>query len=189
MGRPVWVDFASQKSPPLVGSSVSFLVDARGRGSYTKVSSWWGCPDMTPPMFKSMPRIVRSALPLVTRRAWSIRTVSCCPTNWSGRSLFVRMEWCRGAVRHSSLMRLCVASAAVATRSSLFHLGPDYASWVACWSSVSPWIADLAWNSVRSRSDATVDLEQELARKLSSNSLASESKEEMDDGASRLYHI
>ncbi|RZS12498.1 hypothetical protein BHM03_00043967 [Ensete ventricosum] len=90
---------------------------------------------------------VRSALPLVTRRAWSIRTVGCCPTDWSGRSLFVRMEWCRGAVRHSSLMRLCVASAAVATRSSLFHFGPDYASWVACWSSVSPWIADLAWNS------------------------------------------
>ncbi|RWW73470.1 hypothetical protein BHE74_00018655 [Ensete ventricosum] len=35
----------------------------------------------------------------------------------------------------------------------------------------------------------TVGLGRELAKNLSSNSLASESKEEMDDGPSRLYHI
>ncbi|RWW83472.1 hypothetical protein BHE74_00008018 [Ensete ventricosum] len=42
---------------------------------------------------------------------------------------------------------------------------------------------------VRPRSDAAVGLERELTRKLSSNSFARESKEEMDDGLSRLYHI
>ncbi|RZS10766.1 hypothetical protein BHM03_00042035 [Ensete ventricosum] len=39
------------------------------------------------------------------------------------------------------------------------------------------------------RTDEAVSLRRELARKLSSNSLASESKEEMDDGLSRLSYI
>ncbi|RWW81461.1 hypothetical protein BHE74_00010131 [Ensete ventricosum] len=41
----------------------------------------------------------------------------------------------------------------------------------------------------RQRSDAAIDLGRELTMKLSSNSFTSESKEEMDDGLSRLYHI
>ncbi|RWV78018.1 hypothetical protein GW17_00061082 [Ensete ventricosum] len=41
----------------------------------------------------------------------------------------------------------------------------------------------------RLRSDAVVGLKWELAKKLSSNSLASESKEEIDAGLSRQYHI
>ncbi|RWW63335.1 hypothetical protein BHE74_00029499 [Ensete ventricosum] len=40
----------------------------------------------------------------------------------------------------------------------------------------------------RSR-DAVVGLKRELTKMLSSNSFASESKEEMNDGRSRLYHI
>ncbi|RRT37331.1 hypothetical protein B296_00047250 [Ensete ventricosum] len=36
---------------------------------------------------------------------------------------------------------------------------------------------------------SVVGFGRELARKWSSNSLASKSKEEMDDGLSRLYHI
>ncbi|RRT75521.1 hypothetical protein B296_00031153 [Ensete ventricosum] len=39
------------------------------------------------------------------------------------------------------------------------------------------------------RSDATVGLEQELAKKLSLNSFARESKKEIDDELSRMYHI
>ncbi|RWW61174.1 hypothetical protein BHE74_00031781 [Ensete ventricosum] len=42
---------------------------------------------------------------------------------------------------------------------------------------------------VRPRSNVVVTLGRELARKLSLNSLARESTEEMDDGLSRLYHI
>ncbi|RWV96958.1 hypothetical protein GW17_00040286 [Ensete ventricosum] len=40
-----------------------------------------------------------------------------------------------------------------------------------------------------SRSNAIVGLGREFIRKLSLNSFASESKEEMDDGLSWLYHI
>ncbi|RRT39573.1 hypothetical protein B296_00045486 [Ensete ventricosum] len=42
---------------------------------------------------------------------------------------------------------------------------------------------------VRPRSNVVVTLGRELARKLSLNSLARESTEEMDDSLSRLYHI
>ncbi|RWW77265.1 hypothetical protein BHE74_00014578 [Ensete ventricosum] len=51
------------------------------------------------------------------------------------------------------------------------------------------WARGLSPPSIRLRTDATVGFGRELARKLSSNSFASESKEEMDDGLSRLYHI
>ncbi|RRT49686.1 hypothetical protein B296_00050452 [Ensete ventricosum] len=42
---------------------------------------------------------------------------------------------------------------------------------------------------VRPSSETTVGLGQELAMKLSSNSLAKWSKDEMEDGFNRLYHI
>ncbi|RRT82094.1 hypothetical protein B296_00004633 [Ensete ventricosum] len=51
------------------------------------------------------------------------------------------------------------------------------------------WVRGLSLPWVRPRSDAVVGLGRELARKLSSNSLASESKEGIDYGLSRLYHI
>ncbi|RZR78150.1 hypothetical protein BHM03_00003400 [Ensete ventricosum] len=60
-----------------------------------------------------------------------------------GRLMSVRMEWHRDAMHHSSLMRLSAASDAVAIKSLLFHLSPDYFSRVVCWISVPSWIADL----------------------------------------------
>ncbi|RWW01593.1 hypothetical protein GW17_00035358 [Ensete ventricosum] len=51
------------------------------------------------------------------------------------------------------------------------------------------WVRGSSLPWVRPRSDAVVGLGRELARKLSSNSLASESKEGIDYGLSRLYHI
>ncbi|RWW59840.1 hypothetical protein BHE74_00033222 [Ensete ventricosum] len=50
-------------------------------------------------------------------------------------------------------------------------------------------VKGLSLPCVKTRSDTTVGLRRELAMKLSSNSFARESKEEMDDGLSQLYHI
>ncbi|RWW63161.1 hypothetical protein BHE74_00029673 [Ensete ventricosum] len=67
------------------------------------------------------------------------------------------------------------------------------------WAFGIPWISaanhltnrardsSLPW--VRSRSDVVVGLGRVLAKKLSSNSLARESKDEMDEGFRRLHHI
>ncbi|RRT72335.1 hypothetical protein B296_00034658 [Ensete ventricosum] len=46
-----------------------------------------------------------------------------------------------------------------------------------------------AWIASEGSRDAVVGLKRELTKMLSSNSFASESKEEMNDGRSRLYHI
>ncbi|RWW63972.1 hypothetical protein BHE74_00028821 [Ensete ventricosum] len=76
-------------------------------------------PNVTPSMLKSVPRVGS-----------------------------IQMEWRRGTTRHSSLMSLGVASAVMAAKSPLFHLGLDCPSWVASWISMPPWTADLAWVSV-----------------------------------------
>ncbi|RWV77374.1 hypothetical protein GW17_00061807 [Ensete ventricosum] len=51
------------------------------------------------------------------------------------------------------------------------------------------WASGSSFPCVRPSSEATVGLGQELAMKLSSNSLANRSKDEMEDGFIRLYHI
>ncbi|RZR84551.1 hypothetical protein BHM03_00011409 [Ensete ventricosum] len=53
----------------------------------------------------------------------SARLGSSTSFNTYGRSLSIRLEWCRGAMRHSSLMSLNAAFVVVTTKSLLYHLG------------------------------------------------------------------
>ncbi|RWV91353.1 hypothetical protein GW17_00046363 [Ensete ventricosum] len=137
MGHLTRVGFGSWGSLPQVGNSSLFFLRSTARISYEGLRLGGGARR------DPSDAQVSGGFILINQVVDRTFDVTSSVVALYDRLLPVRVEWRRGVACHPSLMSLDVASAAVVARSSLLHLGPNCASWVACWIPVPLWIADL----------------------------------------------